>query len=153
LNRAREEEIYLSNKIIVQRISGGSSPLTCTIDKDKFYTFNSVNNLVLKDDVEISLEYFLALLNSKVLNWYYSVMFSNKSTLTVNISKTFLSELPIKISLSKHDEVKKLVETILTTDKNQIEKVRDLEKKINNAVYNIYGLNEKEISIIEESVK
>lgn len=153
LNRAREEEIYLSDKIIIQRISGGTSPLTCTIDKEKHYTFNSVNNLVLKDDIEISLEYFLALLNSKVLNWYYSVMFSNKSTLTVNISKTFLSELPVKVSKSKHNEIKRLVETILATDKKEIDKVKDLESQINKIVYEIYGLNEQEILIIEESVK
>lgn len=153
LNRAREEEIYLSDKIIIQRISGGSSPLTCTIDRDKYYTFNSVNNLILKDDVTISLEYFLALLNSKVLNWYYSVMFSNKSTLTVNISKTFLCELPIKVNQSKHNDLKKLVQNILVTDKNKTENINDLEKQINKIVYEIYSLTKEEIEIIEKSVK
>ncbi len=153
LNRAREEEIYLSDKIIIQRISGGTSPLTCTIDRNQYYTFNSVNNLVLNDDATISLDYFLALLNSKILNWYYSVMFSNKSTLTVNISKTFLSELPIKESPSKHNEIKKLVQTILATDKSDVKKTKDLEAKINLAVYEIYGLTKDEIEIIEESVK
>lgn len=152
LNRAREEEIYLSEKIIVQRISGGSSPLTCTIDRDKFYTFNSVNNLVLKENIFISLEYFLALLNSNVLNWYYSVMFSNKSTLTVNISKTFLSELPIKENLLEHDELKKLVNSLLEIGKENINEIQILEEKINNIVYKIYGLSNDEITIIENSV-
>ena len=37
------------------------------------------------------------LLNSNLINWYYANNYSNKSDLTVNISKTFLEEIPIKI--------------------------------------------------------
>ena len=73
--------------------------------------------------------------------------------MTVNISKTFLSELPIKESSSKHNEIKKLVQTILATDKSDVKKIQDLETQINKAVYEIYGLTKNEIEIIEESVK
>lgn len=95
LNRAREESIYSSEKIIMQRISGGSSPLTACIDRNKFYTFNSTNNIVLDINTDYKLTFILALINSRLLNWYYSNNYSNKSNLTVNISKTFLEQLPI----------------------------------------------------------
>lgn len=150
LNRAREEEIFLSNKILIQRISGGLMPLTCTIDYNDYYTFNSVNNLVLKNDCEFNLELFLGLLNSKLLNWFYSVMFSNKSTLTVNISKTFLVELPIKTT--NDSSISDLVAKILSLKKdNPAADTSALEREIDFMVYALYGLSEEEIEIVEGS--
>jgi type I restriction-modification system DNA methylase subunit len=115
LNRARSEEIYLSDKIIIQRISGGLMPITGTIDKNQYYTFNSVNNLVPKTEFKEYLEYFMALINSKLINWYYAIKFSNRSNLTVNISKTFLEILPIFITSNQSslNEIKELVNKIL----------------------------------------
>lgn len=106
LNRARKEEIFTSPKIILQRISGGRSPLRGTYDKDGYYTFNSVNNIILKSDSPYNLLFILALINSKVLNWYYSNNFSNQSNLTVNISKTLIEQLPIPKKVSKEDQLK-----------------------------------------------
>ena len=50
--------------------------------------FASINNIVLKDEYKDLYKLIVALLNSNVINWYYANNFSNKSTLTVNISKT-----------------------------------------------------------------
>jgi len=102
LYRAREESIFLSpEKLITQRISGGLKPLVTSYDNNKYYTFNSTNTILQKDK-EYSLKYILALLNSRVINWYYVSKFTNKSNLTVNISKTFLEKIPIKkISLEE----------------------------------------------------
>jgi len=97
LNRARKEEIFLSKKILIQRISGGLNPITAAIDCGNYYTFNSVNNLILNQGKEHLYNYYLSLLNSKLINWYYALMFSNRSNLTVNISKTFLEKIPIVI--------------------------------------------------------
>jgi type I restriction-modification system DNA methylase subunit len=102
LYRAREEYIFLSpEKLITQRISGGLNPLVTSYDNNKYYTFNSTNTILPKDK-DYSLKYLLALLNSRVINWYYVSKFTNKSNLTVNISKTFLEKIPIKrISLEE----------------------------------------------------
>ena len=96
IHRARPDYLWeASKKIVLQRISGGNLPLTATIDTDKYKTFASVNNIILKEQYHNYYENILALLNSKVLNWFYANSFSNNSTLTVNISKTFLEKLPI----------------------------------------------------------
>lgn len=92
LNRARPEYIWQSeNKIVVQRISGGLSPLVGTIDRKKFLSFNSTNLILIKNDfvAEYPYELICTLINSKLWNFYYSKNFSNGSNLTVNISKTF----------------------------------------------------------------
>lgn len=150
LNRARDESIFLSKKILIQRISGGNMPLTATVDSKNFYTFNSVNNLILKDTVDMPIEFFAGLLNSKLLNWYYSLMFSNKSTLTVNISKTFLAELPIKVDVNENISLK--VNEILSL-KSQDSKAdtQNLEQEIDIIVYELYGLTAEEIKIVENN--
>lgn len=150
LNRARDENIFLSKKIIIQRISGGNMPLTATIDSDNFYTFNSVNNLILNDTIDIPIEFFAGLLNSKLLNWYYSLMFSNKSTLTVNISKTFLAELPIKTDINERISLK-VNEILAQKSQNQKTNTKELEQEIDVMVYELYGLTEEEIKIVESN--
>ena len=118
LNRARSEEIYLSEKIVLQRISGGTSPIHACIDRDNYYTFNSVNNIVLKPESNYNLAFLLALLNSKLLNWYYANNFSNNSNLTVNISKTFLEKLPIvKATTEQQENLIKMAEKMLELNK------------------------------------
>ena len=133
LNRARKEEIYLSDKIIVQRISGGLKPLTGTIDKNQYYTFNSVNNLIPKKEFKGNLEYFMALINSKLINWYYAIKFSNRSNLTVNISKTFLEILPI----------------FITSDKLVLEKINRLTNNILNLNTEFQKILSQNINLIE----
>jgi len=147
LNRARDETIFLSKKIIIQRISGGNMPLTVTVDYERYYTFNSVNNLVLNDNIKIPIEFFAGLLNSKLLNWYYSVMYSNKSTLTVNISKTFLSELPIKTD--SNERISEIVQNIIDSKLKGID-TTELERAIDQMVYQLYGLTQEEIEIVEK---
>lgn len=165
LHRPRPEEVFLSNKILVQRISGGNKPLTATYDKDKFYTFASLNNIILKKSVDYSYEYITAILNSNLINWYYSNNFSNKSVLTVNISKTFLEKIPIKkISKDEQKEIIKLVQDTLDTknkflkqlqtdNKKTLEqKMNDLEQKINDEIYRIYEIDQDTIEKIESNL-
>jgi len=161
LHRAREENIFLSpEKLITQRISGGSSPLVVAYDNKQFYTFNSTNSILPKSNGTLSVKYLLALLNSRFLNWYYWIQFTNKSTLTVNISKTFLEQLPIKELLSKDQQpFVNLVDKILSLaesrgyfeDSTKQAKVHNYEKQIDQLVYKLYGLTPEEIKIVENS--
>ena len=144
LNRARKEEIYLSNKIIIQRISGGLMPLTGTIDRNQYYTFNSVNNLVPKNEYAEHLSFFLALINSKLINWYYAIKFSNRSNLTVNISKTFLEILPIKLSSDK---------LILKKFENMVDNLLELNKDFQKILSISINLIETKFDNIENNRK
>ena len=165
LHRARPEEVFLSDKIIIQRISGGSAPIVATLDKDKYYTFASTNNLILKEDVDYDIRYILGLLNSNLINWYYSINYSNRSDLTVNVSKTFLEELPIKIAnksdqkklidlVEKMNVMKKDIINMKHTDKKIAlqDKVIKISQEINREVYKLYNLTKKDIDIIEKSL-
>ena len=97
LHRARSNEVFTSNKLIIQRISGGTKPLKANYDPGVFYTFSSINNIIINEEYrkKIPLKLVLLILNSNLMNWYYAINFTNKSELTVNISKTFLEEIPV----------------------------------------------------------
>ncbi|MEI6049535.1 MAG: TaqI-like C-terminal specificity domain-containing protein [Bacteroidota bacterium] len=151
IHRTRPDYLWRAQKkIIIQRISGGENPLTATIDKEKYLTFASVNNLLLKNEFENSYEYILALLNSRFLNWYYANNFSNNSELTVNISKTFLEKLPIpNIPFARQKPFIDLVEKVISSKKENLN-TTDLEKEIDVMVYKLYELNYDEVKIIDK---
>jgi hypothetical protein len=52
----------------------------------------------LIDDCKFNIKAILGLLNSRLISWLYSVRFTNESTLTVNLSKEYLSKIPISIN-------------------------------------------------------
>ncbi len=156
LHRARADYVWQTpEKLIIRRISGGNSPLVSAYDDNKFHTFASTNNIILKENSGFLIKFILALLNSKLLNWYYVQKFTNGSTLTVNISKTYLDQLPIKnVPASVQDKFVQIIDTAISKQKTDSEYIPDSElEAINNLVYDLYDLNPEEIAIIEESAK
>ncbi len=154
LYRARDEEIFLKDeKLITQRIGGGLKPLVVAYDNKKYYTFNSTNIIYSKPTSTVSIKYLLGLLNSSLLNWYYSSNFSNSSTLTVNISKTFLEQLPIKLPSDNIQE--KIINMVNGIIKNKEKRLatQDLENQLDIAVYKIYELTYEEATIVDSKIE
>ncbi|TYB80339.1 N-6 DNA methylase [Bizionia saleffrena] len=109
LHRPRKEETFLADKILLQRVS---SRLICSLDVDSFYTFNSINNLVVKDD-NVTLNYILGILNSKLMDFFYRKNYSLDAGFTITVTKANLDSLPIVIIDSKlfEDSVSNIVES------------------------------------------
>jgi hypothetical protein len=96
LHRPRTQQIFeVPEKILLQRITGGSHPLKAAYDNKQFYNKESINNVILLENSGFDYKYILALLNSRLINWYYTRQFTNESRLTVNLSKEYLSQIPI----------------------------------------------------------
>jgi len=160
IHRPRPDYLWESPlKIVIRRISSGSTPIVAALDKQRYRTFASVNNLILKDEYKNDYLFLLALLNSRLVNFYYANNFSNNSELTVNISKTYLEQIPIaKHIQSQKIEINETVDQILAITKsegyqnNELKQaeVKELEKQIDQMVYKLYGLTAEEIAIVEE---
>jgi len=160
LYRARDESVFLApEKLVTQRIGGSMNPLIVAYDDEQFYTFNSTNSILPKSNAKLSAKYLLALLNSRLLNWYYVVQFTNKSTLTVNISKTFLEQLPIKrITFDEQKAFIDIVDNVLDitkaedylTNSNKQAKAKDFVRQIDQRIYKLYYLTEEEITVVEK---
>lgn len=152
LHRARTPQVFEADeKLLIQRITGGNKPLKVAYDNKQLYNKESINNLILKNNCKYSIKYILALLNSRLINWFYNNRFTNESKLTVNLSKEYLSEIPIKeISSAKQAELVSIVDQILAVkDADYRTDTSESELKIDQLVYQIYGLDSEEIKIIE----
>ncbi|PSB06206.1 hypothetical protein C7B76_30005 [filamentous cyanobacterium CCP2] len=171
LHRPRPEYVWAANeKIILRRIGGGAFPLIAALDTANYCTFASVNNLLIQENCSYNIRYLLALLNSTLLNYYYSQKFTNRSRLTVNISKTFVQQLPIRaidfnnpLETQKHDRLVQAVnmiealqtQSLLTQDVNQrqpiIQEIAKIDRQIDQWVYELYGLTAADTHLIQEN--
>ena len=131
----------VKEKLLVQRITGGTKPIKVAYDNSQFYNKESINNIILKADSNLSHLYLLCLLNSSLINWFYSNQFTNESTLTVNISKEYLSQIPIKIS-THQDKFKLLAQKMIDNLKN-INTIADSFLKLFSLKFNIQKPSKK----------
>lgn len=151
-------------KIIIQYIRklSLSRRIIAAYDDGNYYPLNNYSYIVTKRK-EYSLKYILGVLNSALLNYYYAHTF-----IDYNIKPTYLSQLPIRTidsadeaEKSKHDHIVKLVDQMLEakeklskakteaeTDRLEMQCER-LDRQIDEAVYELYGLTEEEIKIVE----
>ncbi len=154
LNVLQDEQIFLRpEKILVQRISGGGThPLKATLDRNQFYCYNSINTLVCHS---IDQRYILALLNSRLFNWLYSLRYSNRSTLTVNIANRNLRQLPIiptppdPTGAACYQQIIADAERLLALHTGPDSRAATheqaaLESRLDEHIYTLYGLTETE---------
>jgi len=101
------------------------------------------------------LKFLLAILNSKVSEWYFNLIGTTTGMGTNRWKKYKIELLPIKIaSQVQEKEIEILVNQILAIKKqNPLAHTTDLENQIDQLVYQLYNLTEEEISIIENSTK
>ncbi|MDO8339292.1 MAG: N-6 DNA methylase [Candidatus Burarchaeum sp.] len=167
LDRVGDLEAFNSpEKLIFQRIGSG---LIGVYDDERFYCFNSTNMILPKQTIlqnQIKLKYLLGILNSKLMNYYYRAVFSTESSLTVNVTQGYLSQLPIKmVSEQEQEPVIKLVDKILalnrrlfeigskkTDERAEVEaEIQKSDAEIDDLVYKLYGLTEEERKMVEKN--
>lgn len=137
-------------------------------DKEQFFNDGGdIRAIVLKDGININLKLVLGILNSKLMNWYYGFIGKPKGTSREYFNEP-LSKIPIhKLNLSNsvdkknHDKMVELVDQMLEVQKKYHNTKLETEKKlfknqidildnqIDQLVYELYGLNEEEIAIVE----
>ena len=127
---------------------------------EPFFGSKDILYLRKKENSGIELKYILALLNSKLYyQWIYCR--GKRKGETLELYQKPISEIPInKISMEAQkpfiDLVDKILEITSAEDydpKNPPQEQKELEKQIDKMVYELYGLTEEEIKIVEDSSK
>ncbi|WP_082738216.1 Eco57I restriction-modification methylase domain-containing protein [Chryseobacterium sp. CCH4-E10] len=139
LHRPRTKDIFeVPEKILIQRITGGIKPLKAAYDNKGLYNKESINNIILNDNSPVHIKFVLAILNSKLINWFYVNQFTNESNLTVNLSKMHLSQIPLVVP-NKNDEEKiiTLVDYVLLLKANNGDSTF-FERLLDVIMYEIY---------------
>lgn len=136
------ENIFNQPHILIRE---AGKTITATIDYEHFYIMSSLYCGVMKTK-EISIEYMLGLINSKLFQYLmYKINFENTQGAFTKARIFHYNQLPI-IMPNKKDE-KKITDLVKNMLKNGIDK--NIESEIDNLIYNIYRINEEEISLIE----
>jgi hypothetical protein len=107
-----------------------------------------------------NIKYVLAVLNSKLGQWYFEQISTSSGMGTNRWKKYKIETFPLKEN-SRHDQaiinlVNDIIEITFTSEydpKNPPVKQKELEKQIDQLVYKLYDLTEEEIGIIEDSAK
>jgi adenine-specific DNA-methyltransferase len=108
---------------------------------------------ITNPDKDYHIKYILGLLNSKLYYvWLYNK--GKRKGETLELYQKPLSEIPIKKAPSDiQNSIVKIVNEIITLKKaNPNHDISSLEQQIDDIVYNIYGLTNAEIKIIEQSI-
>ena len=97
------------------------------------------------------MKYVLGLLNSKLLNYYYSLLVPEKGKVFAEVKIVNLEKLPISNANFKYQNaIANIVAKILAAKRtNPQADTSKLEAEIDQLVYQLYGLTEEEITIIE----
>lgn len=97
-------------------------------------------------------KYLLAILNSQVVFWLFGQLLAKLQHDYFEPSSIFMKDFPIPKS-SDTISIDLLVNQILTaTQKNPNADVSDLEREIDRMVYELYGLTEEEVRVVEGGI-
>lgn len=138
-----------SERIVLQRITGVDSMIRiiATLIPAGMVCANSTNFIASGQQPLLCI---LGCLNSKLINWFFKLTSTN-----TNVTSKELSKLPIPILPEiAQEEISNLTFRILDTKKNDYQTdTTSIESAIDKIVYSVFGLNEKDIELIESSYK
>lgn len=156
-------EYYNSKKILVRRTG---DQILAALDLKKYVASNNFFVLYISDgnaDSLINLKYILGILNSKLATWYFTAIQPRKGRLFAEIKINHLREIPIRSNCDKTklvffvDKIMYLRKSINSSTENSEKwksvksEIEKADRKIDEEVYKLYGLNEEEINIVENA--
>jgi hypothetical protein len=162
----RPLEMFQGSRIVLRRLLTRKFRIQASMTDETMITTDNVLTLVPRCE-EADVTFSLGLLNSRLLAWLYvggSAIAQKDDFPQVFISA--LASLPIpKPAKIQQDQLGRLVKTMLqlqrslATAKTPNEKtslqrqIGAIDERIDRLVYDLYGLTEEEIEIVEEALR
>ena len=157
--------VYEQERIGVRQI--GKVPVA-SIMPAGICTLNTIYNIFFTSETKFDLKFILGIILSKSLGWYWQQFFFDQKQIFPKVKKDALLSIPIPkinfndpVEKSAHDKIVALVESMLGLHKSLASAQSPLEKErlekqikatddgIDKLVYELYGLNQEEIRIVE----
>ncbi len=154
---------------LLMRQTGDS--LVAAVDSQQYLCLNNMH-VIVPNAAQPAPEYLLAILNSRLLNWYYHTLNPEVGEALAEVKKTNVAKLPIRTpdfaasaGRSQHDRVVALVQQMLDLHKSLLgartahektvvqRQIDTTDRQLDQFVYELYGLTEDEIRIVEEATR
>ncbi len=155
LNKGGWDYDVIHNPKLLLRQTGDS--LTATIDYDGYYHLNNIHSFA-PDNSKLDILYLLAIINSKLLNYYYKTISLEAGRTMAQTDIETIESLPIKEAEEKKQKpIVTLVNKILALtkaedylqDQPKQKKVQEYQEQIDEMVFELYNLNKDEVKIIQ----
>ena len=136
---------FLPDRLLMRQTSDTLFVAYQNLKEDgQFYTDNTLFTISLSQNLG-SLKYYLALLNSKLLNYVYKYLSMEEGKILAQVKTALVEEVPVVYDASREKEVVKLVNEIIQKRRsNPGCDVSDIEMELDSLVCDIYGLDEFE---------
>ena len=144
----RDPMFFENEKIFLRQTA---DCLIATYVKEPMCATDSLHSFI-SNNTDYNLKFILAILNSKLGNYMYKLMSCESGKVFAQVKLTIVRTLPIKIANKEQQRsITLLVDKVLEKKKmNSLTDTSALESEIDRLVYDLYGLTEEEIKIIEE---
>jgi len=161
----RTDIFECDEKIFFRRV--GES-IIATLDRQRFYALNTLVVITPAALGEHRLTYVLGLFNSRLLNFYYLTFLKSTKRTFSEIQARQVGQLPLRTinfddpaDVARHDKMVALVERMLALhrklaaatvppDKELYQRqIEATDRQIDALVYELYGLTEEEIAVVE----
>ncbi len=146
LNWPRRQKLFDNPKILIRQTA---NKIMAAYDEDKWYCLKSGLIVQLPENSDLHYYYLLALLNSKLLDFLYHDLVNEDNRIFPEVKPIQLFKLPICKATKEEqiDFISKVQQVIELKASNQ--DTTALESEIDRLVYQLYGLTEEEIMIVE----
>ena len=164
LHRARDPRIFEKRTKFIGVITGDE--IILALDDHLTFATDGLYLFALKEDVVD--KYLLGILNSKLFVFIYRLLAIEEGRVLAQVKPTMLGQLPIRTinfsdpaDKSRHDKMvglvgqmldlhKKLAASRLDHEQTALQRqIDETDKQIDDLVYELYGLTEEEIKIVE----
>ena len=151
----RDESVFSAEKLIIRQTA---DKLIATYDNQHYITRHSTHLISMVDE-SLLIKYILAILNSRVLNFYYRILVPEVGKAFAEVKIVNLSKLPIKLPSDRQQKsIIKIVDHILEIAKkssyspkvenSDSKAIVDLTVQIDDMVMDIYGLTKEERDMV-----
>jgi len=166
LNWPRRKKLFDQPKILIRQTS---DHILAAFDSERWYCLKSAIIVQIMDEVRLSYPYLLGLLNSRLMRFLYDDLVGEESRVFPEVKPVQLFKLPIRTinftdpsDDARHDRMVALVEQMLELHKRLHDaktapadrelyqrQIDATDREIDRLVYDLYGLTEEEIRIVE----
>lgn len=165
LRDGKPKPMVKKQRIATQRITGVDERLrlVAAIAPTPAYFADSTNSVLIDEDSSLKLNYVLAILNSRLMQWRFKLTSTNNNVGTNEIESLPFFNPKSEEDWRRHETIAARVDALTIARKQEVlstgsarvvseRKRKALENEINKIVYQLYALDDADIALIENQV-
>lgn len=146
LHWPRTPELFSGTKIVMRQTS---DCIRATLDTEGMYALNSLLVLKLKESIDFTYPYILAIMNSKLNNYIYRNLTQEKGRTFAEVKPKNVRKLYVPLM---SEEQKMLLEDKVKEILNNNADMAEAKEFIDDTIYSFYGFTDDDIKLIESEL-